>query len=71
VARALALRTDGRGWVLDALGGVHPINGAPPLTGFPYRTAATVAVGIAAGAPPVGERGLGVDVYGRGYGLTG
>ena len=71
IARALALRADGRGWVLDALGGLHPINGAPPLTGFPYRVDATVAVGVAVGAPPAGERGLGVDVYGRGYGLTG
>jgi len=36
IARDVALRPGGGGYVLDGFGGIHPFGGAPPTTGGPY-----------------------------------
>jgi len=61
IARDIALRPDGSGYVLDLFGGMHPIGGAPALTG-PYWPGWDIARGMALN--PDGQGGYVLDGFG-------
>ncbi|MCU1449065.1 MAG: repeat-containing protein [Acidimicrobiales bacterium] len=62
IARGIAARPAGGGWVLDGWGGLQPFGGAPPLSVTGYWPGRDVARGVALGGD--GSWGYVVDLFG-------